>query len=119
MLGVPPQARGATPGQDRSPSGPTVGSSSIRTGGPGATIEVKVSPARAQQVPIRWTTDSLLVALSGTEGDCIVVTGHQRDRVRSGPGRHRHGAERLPHHGPRLRRTTPTRLRRVPETTYD
>lgn len=51
------------------------GSPSIRTGGEGAVIEVKVSPARAQGVTITWTTSSPLVTLSAAEGDRVTVTG--------------------------------------------
>lgn len=54
----------------------TNGTPSIRTGGSGADIEVKVSPVRARGVPITWKTSSPLVTLSGTTGDRITVTGN-------------------------------------------
>ncbi len=54
----------------------TNGTPSIRTGGASATIEVKVSPARAQGVAIAWTTASPLVTLGSTVGDRVTVTGN-------------------------------------------
>lgn len=51
------------------------GSSSIRTGGAGATIGATVSPTRAPDQTIKWSTDSKLIALSRTTGPNTVVTG--------------------------------------------
>ncbi|HKW28570.1 MAG TPA: pectinesterase family protein [Verrucomicrobiae bacterium] len=50
------------------------GSSSIRTGGPGATIGATVTPTRADQTII-WSTRSDLISLSRTTGSNVVVTG--------------------------------------------
>jgi len=52
----------------------TNGSPTVRTGQPGATIAVKLSPARAQGVPITWTTTSHLVRLDTTMGDRVTVS---------------------------------------------
>jgi len=51
-------------------------SPTVRTGAPGAAISVTVSPARAKDAPIAWSTDSKLVKLSATTGDSIVVSGN-------------------------------------------
>ena len=48
--------------------------SSIRTGGPGATIGATVTPARADQT-ITWSAGSDLISLSRTTGPTVVVTG--------------------------------------------
>lgn len=47
----------------------------IRTGRAGATFKVNVSPARAQNDPITWSTTSKLITLSATTGSNITVTG--------------------------------------------
>ncbi len=52
----------------------TNGASSIRTGGPGATIGATVIPLRADQT-ITWSTKSGLISLSQTTGPNVVVTG--------------------------------------------
>ena len=52
------------------------GNPAIRTGGPGAMIEVRVSPARAQVVPLTWKASSPLVTLSSPVGDRVTVTGN-------------------------------------------
>ncbi|WP_282940537.1 pectinesterase family protein [Paenibacillus sp. RC67] len=56
----------------------TGGSPSIRTGGPGATIGATVSPARAPDKTITWSTDSDLITLSATTGPSVVVTGNNK-----------------------------------------
>jgi hypothetical protein len=50
------------------------GSSSIRTGGSGATISATVTPGRADQT-ITWSSRSDLISLSRTTGPNVVVTG--------------------------------------------
>jgi hypothetical protein len=50
-------------------------SPTVRTGASGATIGVSVSPIRAKNTPITWSTDSNLVKLSSTTGNSVVVTG--------------------------------------------
>jgi hypothetical protein len=50
-------------------------SPTVRTGAAGATIAATVSPLRAQNAPIKWSTDSSLVKLSNTAGNSIVLTG--------------------------------------------
>ena len=51
-------------------------SPTVRTGLAGAAIGVSVSPLRAQNTPINWSTDSNLVKLSAATSDSIVVTGN-------------------------------------------
>jgi len=51
-------------------------SPTVRTGTPGATIGASVSPLRAQNSTITWSTDSKLVKLSPTTGNSIVVAGN-------------------------------------------
>jgi len=51
-------------------------SPSIRTGGVGATIGASVSPARAHESAIHWSSASPLVSLSATTGNSVVVSGH-------------------------------------------
>jgi hypothetical protein len=46
----------------------------IRTGGPGATIGAAVTPNRAANAAITWSTPSDLVSLSRTTGPNVVVT---------------------------------------------
>jgi hypothetical protein len=53
----------------------TGGASSVRTGGSGATIGASVSPLRAPDQSISWSTPSDLIALSRTKGSDVVVTG--------------------------------------------
>jgi len=50
-------------------------SPTVRTGAAGATIGVSVSPVRAQNTPISWSTNSNLVKLSSTTGNSVVVAG--------------------------------------------
>jgi len=52
----------------------TRGSASIRTGGPGATLDAMVTPARADQT-ITWSAGSDLVSLSQTTGASVLVMG--------------------------------------------
>jgi len=68
---------GRTAGADPS-AGPFTSpavSPTIRTGAAGAELGTSVSPVRARNTPITWSTDSKLVKLSATSGDRIVVTG--------------------------------------------
>jgi len=51
-------------------------SPTIRTGGEGATLTASVSPARAKDTKITWSTDSKLVTLSTTSGNSVTVTGN-------------------------------------------
>ena len=53
----------------------TGGSPSIITGRAGATISASVSPIRAPDRSITWSTSSNLVSLSATVGASVVVTG--------------------------------------------
>ena len=46
----------------------------IRTGGPGATIGATVTPRRAADATITWSTKSNLVSLNQTTGPNVVVT---------------------------------------------
>ena len=50
-------------------------SPTIRTGAPGAQLGATVSPARARDVAITWSTTSNLIKLSATTGNAITVTG--------------------------------------------
>ncbi len=45
----------------------------IRTGGPGAGIGASVSPSRAVDATVSWSTQSDLVSLSATKGSSVVV----------------------------------------------
>jgi Pectinesterase len=53
-------------------------SPTIRTGAVGATIGVTVSPARAKETPITWSTPSNLISLSSSTGSSIVITGNNK-----------------------------------------
>ncbi len=53
----------------------TGGAPTIRTDGPGATIGATVTPARATDATITWSTKSDLVTLNATTGPKVVVTG--------------------------------------------
>jgi len=46
----------------------------IRTGGPGATIGATVTPGRAADAIITWSTPSNLISLNRTTGSSVVVT---------------------------------------------
>ena len=48
----------------------------IRTGGEGATLTASVSPLRARDTKITWSTDSKLVTLSATTGNTVTVNGN-------------------------------------------
>ena len=54
---------------------PAAGNIHLRTGGPDGTIGASVTPRRASDQPITWSTDSDLISLSATTGPRIVVTG--------------------------------------------
>ena len=71
---------------------PAAGNVSIRTGGPGAAIGVTVTPRRASDQPITWSTKSDLVSLSS----------HDRPQPRrDGPQHHRPGRNGWPSPRPR------------------
>jgi hypothetical protein len=53
----------------------TKATSSIRTGSAGVTIGAAVSPIRAADPSIRWSTNSDLISLSRTMGPNVAVTG--------------------------------------------
>ena len=50
---------------------------SVRTGAAGATLGAAVSPARAPDQTIMWSTPSSSITLSGTTGASVVVTGNE------------------------------------------
>jgi len=58
-------------------AGPSV-SSSIRSGGQGATFTATVVPNIAPDQTIKWSTDSNLVSLSQTTGPSVTVTGQNQ-----------------------------------------
>jgi hypothetical protein len=69
-----PTAPEAIPG-----AGPFISSAvspSIRTGGAGATINASVSPARARDAQVTWSSPSKLISLSAASGDSVTVTGN-------------------------------------------
>ena len=51
-------------------------SPTIRTGGPGITLDVRVSPARAQAMSIDWTYPASMVKLVPSRGGSMIVTGN-------------------------------------------
>ncbi len=56
----------------------TNGTQSIRTGDAGVKLKASVSPTRAPDQTIAWSTDSDLIKLSSTTGPEITVTGNNR-----------------------------------------
>lgn len=53
----------------------TPGDTSIRTGGPGATYQIHLLPARADAAAVRWSSPSPLVVFSAPAGESVTVTG--------------------------------------------
>jgi Pectinesterase len=67
-------ANGGPPG-----GGPFVSGSispTVRTGSKDATVGVTISPVRAKDAPITWSTDSKLVTLSATTGNSVTISGN-------------------------------------------